>query len=135
MGLSINRGNVIKGLEFTKEMITFNPSTGEDIEPGNLNEADKTSYDACIGAIALLKEQESDEKNKECIEDKNAVECLNAIQTINKYIDAEEDECGCSYWKDKKGYEFKADIGYFFEGLDNFEAYLIKRLRKAVKKE
>jgi hypothetical protein len=82
---------------------------------------------------AVLKEQEAVEKNKECHEDKNAVECLNAIQTINKYIDAEEDECGCSYWKDKKGYEFKADIGYFFEGLDNFEEYLIKRLRNAVK--
>ena len=55
----MDREKVIKGLEFTKAMITFNPSTGEDIEPGNLNEADKTTYDACVGAIALLKEQES----------------------------------------------------------------------------
>ena len=54
----MDREKVIKGLEFTKAMITFNPSTGEDIEPGNLNEENKTSYDACIGAIALLKEQE-----------------------------------------------------------------------------
>ena len=54
----MDRGKVIKGLEFTKAMITFNPSTGEDIEPENLNEADKTSYDACVGAIALLKGQE-----------------------------------------------------------------------------
>ena len=84
-------------------------------------------------AITLLKEQEAVEKNKECHEDKTAVECLNAIQTINKYIDEEEEECGCTYWKDKKGYAFHADTGYFFEGLDNFEAYLIKRLRKAVK--
>ena len=53
-----DKGKVIEGLEFTKAMITFNPSTGEDIEPGNLNEEDKTTYDACIGAIALLKEQE-----------------------------------------------------------------------------
>ena len=53
-----NREKVINGLKFTKAMITFNPSTGEDIEPGNLNEADKTTYDACVGAIALLKEQE-----------------------------------------------------------------------------
>ena len=53
---------VIKGLEYTKEMITFNPSTGEDIEPENLNEADKITYDACIGAIALLKEQEKEIK-------------------------------------------------------------------------
>ena len=50
---------VIKGLEFTKAMITFNPSTGEDIDPENLNEANKTTYDACVGAIALLKEQEA----------------------------------------------------------------------------
>lgn len=83
--------------------------------------------------LALLKEQGAVEKNKECHKDKAAVECLNAIQTINKYIDDEEDECGCTYWKDKKGYAFQADTGYFFEGLDNFEAYLIKRLRKAVK--
>ena len=57
---SIDMEKVTKGLEFTKAMITFNPSTGEDIEPENLNEADKTSYDACVGAIALLKEQEAE---------------------------------------------------------------------------
>lgn len=55
----VDRDSVIEGLEFTKAMITFNPLTGEDIEPGNLNEADKTSYDACVGAITLLKEQDS----------------------------------------------------------------------------
>ena len=49
---------VIYGLEFTKAMITFNPSTGEDIEPENLNEDNKITYDACVGAITLLKEQE-----------------------------------------------------------------------------
>ena len=48
---------VINGLEFTKAMITFNPSTGEDIEPENLNEVNKITYDACVGAIALLKER------------------------------------------------------------------------------
>lgn len=50
---------IIKGLEYTKAMITFNPSTGEDIEPENLNEADKTTYNACVSAIALLKKQEA----------------------------------------------------------------------------
>lgn len=57
MGM-IDREKIIQGLEFTKTMITFNPSTGENIEPENLNELDKTSYDACVGAIALLKERE-----------------------------------------------------------------------------
>jgi len=55
----IDREKVIKGLEFTKAMITFNPLTGEDIEPENLNEENKTTYDACVGALALLKEQEA----------------------------------------------------------------------------
>lgn len=54
-----DREKVIKGLEFTKAMITFNPSTGKDIEPGSLNDENKISYDACVGAIALLKEQEA----------------------------------------------------------------------------
>ena len=100
---------------------------------------DCPAYDDFVdSALAMLKEQESqesDEKNKEYIEDKIAVECLNALQTINKYIDYEEDECGCSYWRDKKGYEFKTDIGYFFEGLDNFEEYLKNRIKQAVKRD
>lgn len=54
-----NIDEVIYGLEFTKAMITFNPSTGEDIEPENLNEDNKITYDACVGAITLLKEQEA----------------------------------------------------------------------------
>ena len=53
----IDINKVIHGLEFTKAMITFNPSTGENIEPENLNEDNKTTYDACVGAIALLKGQ------------------------------------------------------------------------------
>ena len=53
-----NIDEVIYGLEFTKAMITFNPSTGKDIAPEDLNEDNKITYDACVGAIALLKEQE-----------------------------------------------------------------------------
>ena len=54
-----DRKKVIKGLEFTKAMITFNPSTGEDIEPENLNEVNKISYDACVDAVALLKQRKT----------------------------------------------------------------------------
>ena len=50
---------VIYGLKYTKAMITFNPSTGENIEPEDLNEEDKITYNACIGAITLLKEQDA----------------------------------------------------------------------------
>ena len=52
-----NIDEVIYGLEFTKAMITFNPSTGKDIAPEDLNEDNKITYDACVGAIALLKKQ------------------------------------------------------------------------------
>lgn len=51
----IIKEKIIEGLEFTKAMITFNPLTGEDIEPENLNEENRTSYDALVGAIDLLK--------------------------------------------------------------------------------
>ena len=61
----IDREKVIEGLEFTKSMITFNPSTGEDIDPEALNEDNRITYDACIGAISLLKEQEP-VKVKDC---------------------------------------------------------------------
>ena len=54
----IDINEVIYGLEFTKAMITFNPSTGKDIEPEDLNEDNKITYNACVGAITLLKEQQ-----------------------------------------------------------------------------
>lgn len=53
-----NIDEIIYGLKFTKAMITFNPSTGEDIAPEDLNEDNKITYNACVGAIALLKERE-----------------------------------------------------------------------------
>ncbi len=60
----IDKEQVIKGLEFTIAMILFNPSTGEDIEPENLNELDKITYDACVSAIALLKENPDNDWRK-----------------------------------------------------------------------
>ena len=57
----IDINEVIYEVEFTKAMITFNPSTGEDIEPENLNEDNKITYNACVGAITLLKELKGQE--------------------------------------------------------------------------
>lgn len=95
----IDRETVITGLEFTKAMITFNPQTGEDIEPENLNEADKTTYDACIGAIALLKEQEAVEpiliregKNKR-YNDYVCPRCDNEVVYEQNYCS----ECGITF--------------------------------------
>lgn len=55
--------SIISGLQYTVSMICFNPSTGEIKDPAALNEADKTTYDACLGAVAILTEQ--DEKIKQ----------------------------------------------------------------------
>lgn len=62
--------------------------------------------------------------------DKSVVDCLKAVELINKYLNDEEECCGDTYWTDKKGYSFRTDIGYFFEGLEAFETYLIKRIRE-----
>ena len=54
----MTKQKIIDGLYFTVGMILFNPLTGESKKPDELNEDDKTTYDACLGAIELLKAQE-----------------------------------------------------------------------------
>lgn len=48
---------IIDGLYFTIGMMLFNPLTGESKKPDELNKDDRTTYDACMGAIELLKMQ------------------------------------------------------------------------------
>ena len=57
-GRGMTREEVISGLEFTAEMFLFDPSTGE-IYAEPQNDMDKTTIDACRGAIEAL-EAESD---------------------------------------------------------------------------
>ena len=52
----MTREEVISGLEFTAEMFLFDPSTGE-IYAEPQNDMDKTTIDACRGAIELLKQE------------------------------------------------------------------------------
>lgn len=46
---------IIDGLYFTVGMMLFNPATGESKTPDELNEDDRYTYDACMGAIEKLK--------------------------------------------------------------------------------
>lgn len=49
----MTREEIIAGLKFTVDMFMFDPSTGETYtEPRN--DMDKTTIDACNGAIELL---------------------------------------------------------------------------------
>ena len=52
----MTREEIISGLKFTVEMFLLEPSTGETItEPRN--DMDKTTIDACKGAIELLEQE------------------------------------------------------------------------------
>ena len=63
----MTREEIIQGLKFTIEMFLFDPSTGETItEPRN--DMDKTTIDACRGAIELL---EQEPKTGHWVEHKN----------------------------------------------------------------
>lgn len=46
---------IIDGLKFTMDMILFDPSTGEVKAKEQLNDLDRTTYDACEGAIEIIK--------------------------------------------------------------------------------
>lgn len=48
---------VISGLQLTMNRMCFNPETGEFKSFHTFNDADKIAYDACLGAIALIKER------------------------------------------------------------------------------
>ena len=52
----MTREEIISGLQFTIDMFLFDPNTGETFtEPRN--DMDKTTIDACKGAIELLKQE------------------------------------------------------------------------------
>lgn len=52
----MTRKEIIDGLRMTMELTVFNSLTGENIPVENLNHLNRTTYDACKGAIELLKE-------------------------------------------------------------------------------
>ena len=55
----MTRKEIIDGLKFTVDMFLFDPSTGETFtEPRN--DMDKTTIDACKGAIELLEQKVGD---------------------------------------------------------------------------
>ena len=56
----MTRKEIIDGLKMTMDLITFDPSTGEDIDPDDLNDLNRTTYDACKGAVELLEARGGD---------------------------------------------------------------------------
>lgn len=54
----MTKGKIISGLKMTMELFLFDPSTGETCEPDDLNNLNRTTYDACKGAVELLEKFE-----------------------------------------------------------------------------
>lgn len=55
-------------------------------------------------------------------------EILVSLQKVMQFLEDEEGNVAETFWKDKAGYGFSADIGYLFQGLNAVESYLEKRL-------
>jgi hypothetical protein len=47
-----------------------------------------------------------------------------------EYLVTEEMSCSNTEWKDKDGYSFHTDIGYFDEGLIEFKKMLERKLKR-----
>ena len=54
----MTREEVINGLKMSMELTLFDPSTGEVMEPWQLNDINRTAYDAYKGAIEFLEKQQ-----------------------------------------------------------------------------
>ena len=55
----MTRKEIINGLKMSMDLTLFDPSTGEVMEPWQLNEVNRTAYEAYKGAIELLEEMPS----------------------------------------------------------------------------
>ena len=53
----MTREEIINGLKMSMDLTLFDPSTGEVAEPWQLNDINRTAYDAYKGAIELLEKQ------------------------------------------------------------------------------
>lgn len=84
----MTRKEIIDGLKMTMDLIIFDPSTGEDIDPDDLNDLNRTTYDACKGAVELLEAQEKIQLSEEdatfdCISRQAAINGKISIQRTN----------------------------------------------------
>ena len=80
----MTRKEIIDGLKFTVEMFLFDPRTGETFtEPRN--NMDKTTIDACRGAIELLEQADGDLISRQAVINAlhNANISFTVVSTIN----------------------------------------------------
>ena len=74
----MTREEIISGLKMSMELTLFDPSTGEVMEPRQLNDINRTAYEAYKGAIELLEELpsvQSEPKTGHWILDRSGAYC------------------------------------------------------------
>lgn len=77
---------IIDGLKFTVDMFLFDPTTGETYKEPR-NDMDKTTIDACNGAIELLEQDPILDKVRAEIEQLPTTKCTS---THRIYMDADD---------------------------------------------
>ena len=73
----MDRDTIIDGLRMTMDLCVFDPSTGEEIDPDMLNDINRATYDACKGALEILKRLDTD---SDTISRQAAIDALDEIE-------------------------------------------------------
>ena len=101
----MTRKEIINGLKMSMDLTLFDPSTGEVMEPWQLNEVNRTAYEAYKGAIELLEEMPSaqpyttthdsipaetgkndgDRTSGDCVSRQAAIDTLRKMQTYKLF--------------------------------------------------
>ena len=76
----MDRDTIIDGLRMTMDLCVFDPSTGEEIEPHLLNDISRATYDACKGALEILKRLDTD---SDTISRQAAIDALYHVDEYN----------------------------------------------------
>jgi hypothetical protein len=87
--IDMDKDKIIDGLRMTMDLFTFDPSTGEEKDPDDLNDLDRTTYDACKGALEILERLDTD---SDTISRKAAIEAVEFGITYAKAINKETGE-------------------------------------------
>lgn len=87
----MTRKEIIDGLKFTVDMFLFDPVTGEEYKEPR-NDMDKTTIDACKGAIELLEQTDGDLISRESV--------ITMLQKIENSVE------------DGEGYQFNEWVEY-----------------------
>lgn len=107
---------IIQGLQFTIDMFLFDPSTGEVLEKPR-NDMDKTTIEACKGAIELLEQQpcyNPDEWCHDCSEYNHEKHCCPRYNKVIRGAVEEMKQPKVGHWRHYEGMLICSECGSVF---------------------